>query len=133
MATLTKRPSGYQAKVFLGGKRRAKTFTRFSNAKRWAVQLESGHAAGIAESPRLPLSHFIKLHSEHLSKAHRRPRHECTVIGTFLDDPIAQIPIGKVTPQAGYAFSVQSRRVTTVTNARRDNKPTTKFTLPPRL
>ena len=97
MATFTKRPKGYQAQICVNGLRRAKTFDRLSDAKRWAMQLESDLASGITEGSRLPLRHFIKLQASRLKEVHRHPRHECAVLGYLLDDPIADIPAKDVT------------------------------------
>lgn len=55
MATIKKLSSGrYQAQTYIKGVRKAKTFTRQIDPKRWATQLELDAESGLSEGARLP-------------------------------------------------------------------------------
>lgn len=100
MATIKKLTSGrYQAQTCIKGIRRAKTFTRQADAKRWATQLELDAESGLSAGARLPLSHYIAQHREYINQKHKHPRHESAVLGFLLDDPIASIPACEISPK----------------------------------
>lgn len=100
MATIKKLSSGrYQAQTCIKGVRRAKTFTRQVDAKRWATQLELDAESGLSEGARLPLSHYILQHRDLIQKKHKHSRHESAVLSFLLEDPIADIPACSVTSE----------------------------------
>lgn len=98
MATIVRRPSGlYQAQVCINGIRKAKSFQRAADAKRWAASFSLSVEDGAHPDAALPLRHFIEEHAAHIGAAHKHPRHEKAVLGYLLDDPLADIKAGDVT------------------------------------
>lgn len=100
MATITRKPSGlYQAQICINGIRKAKSFQRASDAKRWAAAFTLSVGEGEHPESTLPLRHFIEEHAARISVAHKHPRHEKAVLGYLLEDPIADLKTGAVTPR----------------------------------
>lgn len=97
MATIRKRPSGsYQVEICVNRKRVAKSFSRLSDARRWANQMEEEANEGVSSDSKHPLSHFLSEHRDFVARAHKHPRHERAVLGYILSDPIANIPVGDI-------------------------------------
>lgn len=92
MASITKRlQGGYQAQVFLSGRRRSKTFVWLFDAKRRDAQMRAVRAAGVAEGSTQPLAVFIEARRTRILEAYKHPRHESAVLGYPLFDPISEI------------------------------------------
>ena len=110
MATFKRLESGsYQAQTSVKGVRRAKSFKRLCDAKRWAAQIESDTRAGIPNGARQPTGNFLKQYRQDVTDRRAHPRHMRAVIGCFLEDPISQIPIFEVTSKDVEAW-VERRR-----------------------
>lgn len=98
MPTISKRSSGtYQAQVCIRGRRLSKTFSRLSDAKRWALQIESDADDGVPYGARQTLRHYIERFHE-IVKTTKHSRHKCAVLGCLLKDPLADIPICDIRP-----------------------------------
>lgn len=100
MAFIKRNDSGtYQAQICIKGRRKARSFSRIADAKRWAAQIERDSEFGLNEESRLPLRHFIVQHREYILGQHKHPRHESAVLSFLLEDPLADIPACEVRPQ----------------------------------
>ncbi|MBP3438478.1 MAG: hypothetical protein J6K46_04000 [Sutterella sp.] len=100
MGTISKRPSGrYQAQTISYDKRITKTFPRLAGAKRWISQIEADNDAGLPPESRLTVGEQLVKYRTLVSERRIHWRHECAVIGCFLDDPISELTISCVSPR----------------------------------
>lgn len=97
MATITRKPSGlYQAQVCINGIRKAKSFQRAADAKRWAAVFALSVGEGKHPESILPLRYFLEEHASRIGVAHKHLRHEKAVLGYLLEDPFADLKTGAV-------------------------------------
>ena len=112
MATIRRRPSGsYQAQISINGVRRAKSFKRRSDARHWAATIESDLKSGVPTEARKPTREFLIQYRQEVTERRAHPRHMRAVIGCFLEDPIADIPIIDVTSKDVEAWIERRRTI----------------------
>lgn len=87
MSSIVKTASGYQAQVFLKGKRKAKTFRTKREAEAWAIDLERQIVQQGAAGGRHTLREALERYREEISGSKRGARWEIVRITAFLADP----------------------------------------------
>lgn len=112
MATILKRPSGsYQAQVCVNGKRRAKSFTKLSDARRWVALIEQDLLNGEDPASSLPTSKFIKDYLDTVGA--RLKNHKCLseILGFISETQLGDIPLRSVSKKHIEAWIEHRRTV----------------------
>ena len=112
MATILKRPSGrYQAQVCVNGKRRAKSFTKLSDARRWVALIEQDLLNSEDPASSLPTSKFIKDYLDTVGA--RLKNHKCLseILGFISETQLGDIPLRSVSKKHIEAWIEHRRTV----------------------